>query len=402
MLTLIEGGRVYDPDPRGVQSVLLADGHVSKVGDVNRSALERLGTEYQIINARGCIVAPGLIDPHNHLLGGSGETGFSTQTPEFFISEIVRFGITTVVGTLGVDTTMKTMAGLLAKVKALREQKLNAYCWTGGYDVPPNSILASVREDIMFIDEVIGAGEVAISDERALAPDPRELARTVTHAHIGGMLARKAGLMHVHVGDRDRRLAPIREVLENFDVEPDWFYLTHVERTEKLIREAAALAQKGMPCDVDVVERELYRYLRWWKSHGGPPELLTCSSDASMTSPRNVWEQMRDCVREHGHPLEEILPLATRNTARILKLKKKGELRRGCVGDVLLIDEATLDIVHVLSRGTWMVRDGEVVEQENWLRDSDREIRLHGTKDEEDESEPGGSSEEEAYQNEES
>ena len=69
-------------------------------------------------------MVPGLIDPHIHLLGGSGETGFSTQTPEFFISEIVRFGVTTVVGTLGVDTTMKTMAGLLAKVKALTEHRV--------------------------------------------------------------------------------------------------------------------------------------------------------------------------------------------------------------------------------------------------------------------------------------
>ena len=136
MLTLIEGGRVYAPEPCGIQSVLLADGHVGKVGGIDRGALERLGAEYQVIDATGCIVAPALIDPHVHLLGGSGETGFSTQTPEFFISELVQNGITTVVGTLGVDTTMKTMAGLLAKVKALKEHGLNAFCWTGGYDVP--------------------------------------------------------------------------------------------------------------------------------------------------------------------------------------------------------------------------------------------------------------------------
>ncbi|HEV3049052.1 MAG TPA: hypothetical protein VGX50_02005, partial [Longimicrobium sp.] len=284
MLTLIEGGRVYDPDPCGVQSVLLADGHVGKVGEINRKALESLGAEYEIIDASGCLVVPGLIDPHIHLLGGSGETGFSTQTPEFFISEIVRFGVTTVVGTLGVDTTMKTMAGLLAKVKALKEHGLNAFCWSGGYDVPPNSILDTVREDIMFIEEVIGAGEIAISDERALAPDPRDLARTATHAHIGGMLAQKAGLMHVHVGDSERRLQPLRDVLEGFDVEPSWFYATHIERTEKLMDEALELAKQGMPCDVDVVERDLHRWVRYWREHGGPSELLTVSSDASMTS----------------------------------------------------------------------------------------------------------------------
>jgi beta-aspartyl-dipeptidase (metallo-type) len=381
MLTLIEGGRVYDPDPCGVQSVLLADGHVGKVGEINRKALESLGAEYEIIDATGCLVVPGLIDPHIHLLGGSGETGFSTQTPEFFISEIVRFGITTVVGTLGVDTTMKTMPGLLAKVKALKEHGLNAFCWSGGYDVPPNSILDSVREDIMFIEEVIGAGEIAISDERALAPDPRDLARTATHAHIGGMLARKAGLMHVHVGESERRLQPLRDVLEGFDVEPSWFYATHIERTEKLMDEALELAKQGMPCDVDVVERDLHRWVRYWRDHGGPRELLTVSSDASMTSPAGVWMQLRDCVLNHGFTLEQVLPLATRNTARILKLREKGELRIGCAGDILLLEEDSLEIVHVLSHGKMVVRDGQVVERENWLEDSDRQIELEGEKD---------------------
>lgn len=383
MLTLIEGGRVYDPDPCGVQSVLLADGHVGKVGDINRKALESLGAEYQIIDASGCIVVPGLIDPHIHLLGGSGETGFSTQTPEFFISEIVRFGITTVVGTLGVDTTMKTMPGLLAKVKALKEHGLNAFCWSGGYDVPPESILNTVREDIMFIEEVIGAGEIAISDERALEPDPRDLARTATHAHIGGMLAQKAGLMHVHVGDGKRRLEPLRQVFDDFDVEPCWVYATHIERTEELMDEAIELARRGMPCDIDVVERDLHRWLRHWRKNGGPTELLTISSDASMTSPAGVWMQMRDCVLNHGFTLEQVLPLATRNTARILKLREKGELRKGCAGDILLLEEDSLEIVHVLSHGKMVVKDGEVVETEAWLEDSDRQIHLAGTKDDE-------------------
>ncbi|WP_420129448.1 amidohydrolase family protein [Longimicrobium sp.] len=383
MLTLIEGGRVYDPDPRGVQSVLLADGHVGKVGDINRKALESLGAEYQIIDASGCIVVPGLIDPHIHLLGGSGETGFSTQTPEFFISEIVRFGITTVVGTLGVDTTMKTMPGLLAKVKALKEHGLNAFCWSGGYDVPPESILGTVREDIMFIDEVIGAGEVAISDERALEPDTRDLARTATHAHIGGMLARKAGLMHVHVGESKRRLEPLRKVFDEHDVAPCWVYATHIERTEALMDEAIELARRGMPCDIDVVERDLHRWLRHWRKNGGPTDLLTVSSDASMTSPAGVWMQLRDCVLNHGFTLEQVLPLATRNTARILKLREKGELRKGCAGDILLLQKDTLEIVHVFSHGKVVVQDGEVVETEAWLEDSDRHIHLMGTKDEE-------------------
>jgi hypothetical protein len=46
----------------------------------------------------------------NTCSAASGEAGFSTQTPEITLREIVQGGITTVVGCLGVDTTMKVIA----------------------------------------------------------------------------------------------------------------------------------------------------------------------------------------------------------------------------------------------------------------------------------------------------
>src|SRR4051812_15682413 len=141
MLILIENGEVYASERCGPASVLLAGERVLKVGDVDRRALDRLADDYDVIDAPGCVVTPGLIDPHEHLLGGSGESGFSSQTPEIFLSEIVTAGITTVVGCLGVDTTMKTLPGLLARAKALREEGLTAYLWTGGYNVPPTTVL---------------------------------------------------------------------------------------------------------------------------------------------------------------------------------------------------------------------------------------------------------------------
>jgi beta-aspartyl-dipeptidase (metallo-type) len=95
---------------------------------------------------------------------------------------------------------MKTMAGLLAKAKALKEEGLSAYLWTGGYDVPPTNIIDSPRNDIMFIEEVIGSGEIAISDERSTDHVPHELAKLVIDTHNGGMLAKKAGVTHFHVG----------------------------------------------------------------------------------------------------------------------------------------------------------------------------------------------------------
>src|SRR4051794_39797009 len=201
MLTLIKDGQVYDPKPLGQTSILLVDGKIGRVGEVDQAALERSGLELQVIDAEGCLVTPGLIDPHEHLLGGSGEKGFSTQTPEIFLSELIQGGITTVVGCLGVDTTTKTMPGLLARAKAINEEGLTAHVYTGGYRVPATTLTGSVRNDILFVQEVIGAGEIALSDLRALEPDEREVARLVSDAYAGGILSRKAGITHFHLGD---------------------------------------------------------------------------------------------------------------------------------------------------------------------------------------------------------
>lgn len=380
MITLIRNGEVYTPDPVGRQSVLLADSKIAKVGTVDPRAVEALGVEHEIVDAAGCLVVPGFIDPHQHLLGGSGEEGFSSQTPEFFIPEIVRWGITTVVGVLGADTTMKTLAGLLARVKALKEQGLNAYMWTGGYNVPPNSMMQSVREDVMFIEEVIGAGEIAISDLRAMDPDPHLLAKIATDCYVGGKLSRKAGLTHFHVGEADTRLAPLRALLENHRVEPEWLYATHVQRNKKLLEQAVTLAKKGMAVDFDTVEEDLQKWLPVYLESGGPPDRLTLSSDAGVNSPRVLYEQVCRCVLHGGHPLEQVLPLVTRNTAGILKLAEKGTLEKGKMGDVLILRRDSLEVVHVLSRGRFVVRDGEPVVEEPWLDGSSREIHMVGEK----------------------
>src|SRR5215203_391083 len=155
MFTIIEGGDLYAPEPRGVQSLLLIRGAIARIGKVDRRAVEALGLPVEVIDAAGCVVAPGIVDPHEHLIGGSGERGFASQTPEVALSELIAGGITTVVGCLGVDTTTRTMAALVAKAKGLNDEGLTAYVYSGGYDVPPASLTGSLRADLLFVDQVI-------------------------------------------------------------------------------------------------------------------------------------------------------------------------------------------------------------------------------------------------------
>lgn len=381
MLTLIENGDLFAPEQRGKASVLLLDGRIGKVGNVDGAAVERLGIECNVIDATGCIVTPGFIDPHEHLLGGSGEDGFSTQTPMITLSEIVTAGITTVVGALGVDTTMKTMAGLLARVKGLKEEGLSAFLWSGGYNVPPSLVTQSIRDDMMFIDEVVGAGEVAIADKRGLCPQAPELAKLVLDTHVGGLLSGKAGVTHFHVGEHEQRLKRLYELLDgDYAVTPEMLYPTHITRSEALMDEAIELGKRGAHVDIDTVEADLAKWLRYYLDHGGDPAQLTISSDSGASSPRQLYEQLCQAVVHARIPLETVLPMVTSNTATVLKFKNKGRLEPGCDGDVVVMDSRSLEIRHVLARGVQMVRDGSLVKHEHFLDTTTRTIELVGRK----------------------
>jgi beta-aspartyl-dipeptidase (metallo-type) len=378
MLLLIENGELYDPAPRGKQSLLIANDRIEKVGRVDRRTLDALGVEHEVIDASGCAVVPGFIDPHEHLLGGSGEGSLALQTPEMFLREMVRAGITAVVGTLGVDTTMKTIAGLLARVKALEEEGLSAWLWTGGYNVPPTTVMGSIREDMLFVDEVVGAGEVAISDERGLNQSSQELAKLVRDTHVGGLLSGKAGITHLHVGEEETRLDPLRDIIEDFQVKPEWLYPTHVQRNARLLREAIDLANAGAHVDIDVVNEDLGKWLDFYVENGGPLDKLTISSDTDSSTPDIYWEQLCGLVIKHGHTLDFVLPLVTTNPARVLKLDKKGCLEAGKDADLVILSRDTLEIRDVIARGKRMVADGTPVVREKFLSKSSRSIDLVG------------------------
>ena len=379
MFILIENGELYCPEPRGPGSVLVVNERIEKVGEVDRRALDALGVEYEAIDATGCVVAPGFLDPHQHLLGGSGEGSLALQTPMLFLQEIVPAGITSVIGTLGVDTTMKTISGLLARVKALGEEGLEAWMWTGGYNVPPTTVMGSVRADLMYVDEVVGAGEVAISDERSLNQSGQELAKLVRDAHVGGLLSGKAGVTHFHVGEEDTRLEPLRELIEDFQVQAGWLYPTHVQRSEKLLDEAIELAKAGAHVDFDTVEQDLSKWFRYYVDHGGPLDRLSISSDADSGHPLIYFEQWRSLVLRDGQPLERVLPIVGLNPARAVKLdERKGTLEVGKDADIVVLDRDTLDVREVIARGNRMGKAGQVAAGEKFLESSFRRVRLTG------------------------
>ena len=171
----------------------------------------------------------------------------------------------------------------------------------------------------------------------------------------------------------------MRQLLDDFGIEPQILYPSHVHRTEELLREAVDLSRRGVFVDMDAAEETLAEKVQKFLQQGGREDRLTLSSDSDSNAPANLFLRWRECVLEEKIPIERALRWVTRNTAEVLKLSAKGRLEAGADADVVILREESLDIVHVIATGKVLVRDGELVTREKFLESSERELVLQGS-----------------------
>lgn len=363
MFTLITGGDVYAPEPAGKVDVLLVGGKIWQVGDVGREmldALEKTGLGYETIDAGGCMVLPGFIDPHQHILGAGGEAGPQTRMREIELQDIVQAGVTTVAGILGTDGTTRHLTSLLAKARALEIGGLTTWIYTGNFQVPSPTFTGSVRDDVVVIDKVIGVGEIAIADYRSSKPSVAELARIVSDAMVGGTMSGKAGVTHFHTGAGKEKLGILHRLLDEYSELPAHIlHATHITRSKELIEDAVRLARRGAYVDMDTIDTDFGRSFVHYRDNGGPLDRLTVSSDAGAGTSKGVhtlYAAFVQGVRDFHLPIEQILPCWTSNTATVLKLGSKGRLQKGADADVLVVDKGDLRPRHVLAMGKPMLK----------------------------------------------
>ncbi|HJB88635.1 MAG TPA: beta-aspartyl-peptidase, partial [Candidatus Blautia excrementigallinarum] len=173
MVKIIRNAKVYQPEYAGVKDILILGDKIAAVGE-NLKADFGGALKAEEINGEGMAAVPGFIDSHEHILGGGGEGGFHTRTPEAGLKDLTMNGITTVVGCIGTDGVGRDMTALLAKAHGLENEGVTTYTYTGAYQVPVPTLTGSLMKDIMMLDKVIGVGEVAISDHRSSQPSFEE------------------------------------------------------------------------------------------------------------------------------------------------------------------------------------------------------------------------------------
>ena len=374
-MILIKNAKVYAPQYLGVKDILVSGSVIEAVED----SIELDLPCCQVIDAKGKLLTPGIIDPHVHITGGGGEGSFHTQVPSVKLTELIEGGVTTAVGLLGTDGITRSVENLLAKAKALREEGITVYALTGAYGYPSVTLTGDIKKDITFVDEIIGV-KLALSDHRAPNVTADELIRLASDARVAGMISGKCGMITLHMGDAPQGLAPVREALAKTAIPIKIFHPTHVTRRRELLEEAFDFANQGGYIDMTSNSKDsepTAAFVVEAKERGVALDKITMSSDgmgswSTYDEAGNLLKigysavntnlvELRRLVQNYGMDLSEALTFVTSNTAHALEIfPKKGCVQAGADADLLLMEE-DLSLDSVIAMGKFMMKGHKVV-----------------------------------------
>lgn len=383
-LTLFKNAHILAPQDLGRQDLLIAGQQIIAMGqDFNFTSSQ---IPVHLVDASDYYLTPGLVDSLVHFIGGGGEGGFASRTPEMMLTDATLGGVTTAIGVLGTDATTRTLTNLLAKAHALSQEGISTWCHTGSYEIPCRTLLGSIQDDLILIDKFIGVGEIAISDHRSSQPTIPELRKIAASARVGGMLAGKRGIVSVHVGSGASLLDPLHHAVHGTELTLGQFYPTHINRNKELLSAGIEFAKAGGVIDFttstthyDLQHGEVAAAgaLAQALAAGVPPQQLTMSSDGNASLPifasdgqliglevgqvRTLWQSARSAVMDWQVPLVSALSAVTSSPAKVLGLSQKGQIQVGLDADLLLIRCDDLQIDSVYAKGRLMIENGQPV-----------------------------------------
>lgn len=150
-MIIIKNGRLIDPKTKRdeVVDILIKDNKIEKIGNINDNDVER------IIDAKGCIVSPGLIDVHVHFR----DPGFTHKEDILTGSDsAAKGGFTTVIcmaNTNPIVDNEETLDYVNEKAKLSPINVLQASAITKGFK----------GKEIVDMDKMIKAGAVGFTDD---------------------------------------------------------------------------------------------------------------------------------------------------------------------------------------------------------------------------------------------
>lgn len=384
MFKLIKNVEAYNPAPQGRLDILICNDKIIKLAQNIDFPTDKFDTE--IIDGTDYRAVPGFIDQHVHFLGGGGEGGPATRTPEIKLTDLTTAGITTALGLLGTDGVTRSMEALLAKARALEIEGITTYIYSGSYAIPIKTITGCIKTDIVLIDKIIGSGEVAVSDHRSAQPNLDDLKKLAAESRVGGILAGKCGIVHLHLGDGAEGIKPLMEIASKTEIPIKQFMPTHINRINHLMEQSMDFLKMGGFVDLTSgfykTSETPHTYsiadaLKLYKENNIPLEGVCASSDSNgsipsfdsqgnfvkigIASPLPLFNDIRQAINDGIVSFEEGICIITKNPASALKLyPEKGSLTEGKDADIVLLDKS-LKIDTVIAKGQVMVKQGQAV-----------------------------------------
>ena len=325
--TVIQGGRVIDGAQKinKVADVAIKDGKIAAI-NANIPASSAM----QVLNAKGKIVSPGLIDVHTHLINLG-------MTPAMALSD----GVTSMVdggsvGAANLDSLQKLIANAPNRVRVLLHiaSKGNA----GGEALELGNLDADACRRVVEANPNLITG-VKVRVGKAIA-GPNELEALRLAVKAAGKLP-----VVVHVGDSTATMPSMLAILRPGDVVTHMYAPTPnglFDANNKILPEVRDARKKGILFDIghgqlmhitwDVAQRAL--------DQGFPPD--TISTDLNqLTRVAQVFSLPTTMSKFLllGMKIEDILACVTTSAAKSLPLLRPyGTLKTGAPADVTVLE----------------------------------------------------------------
>jgi dihydroorotase len=346
---IVKGGTVIDPSQglNGLNDIAVEDGKIALVApDISSDEASR------VLEVKGTLVLPGLIDLHTHVYDGVNGNGVEADLGG------VRAGVTTMVdaGSSGCDT----FGGFPRHIIPNSATEIICFlhiCRTGLATTPDIFSPASIDLDKTV---QVASESNAISGIKARMVSPALEIMGMEMPRLAKRAAREAGVkLMVHIGDTEKRYDPnvIRDLLpimEEGDIVTHLFTANPggvVDANGNLVPEAQEARDRGVWLDTahgrgnfsfDVGQRIL--------DQGLMPHCI--STDLTLPGRQRTVHSMTEMMTRFlamGFTMDQVVTMSTLNPARAI-----GE--DGRLGSLQVGKQADISVLRI-EEGDWLLYD---------------------------------------------